>query len=264
VARSWPVVVVHGLAVATPLLAPPSAGRVALAVAAYSVGMVAITAGYHRYFSHRSFRTSRPAQLVLAWAAMSTMQKGVLWWAATHRRHHLRSDRAGDPHTPRDGLWWAHVGWTLDTSSNARDDEAVRDWLAVPELRVLDDLWLLPPLCLAGALALAGGGPAVLWGFLVPVVAAWHASYAVNSVCHRWGARPHATADDSRNNAWVAAVTMGEGWHNNHHAAPSSARHGHAWWQVDATWLVLRGLAAVGLVWDLVPPPDAARDRPRT
>lgn len=249
---SWPVLGIHGLALATPLLAPPTWGRIALLLAVYVGFMLAITAGYHRFFAHRSFRTSRAGQVVLAWAAQTTLQKGVLWWAAGHRAHHRHSDRAGDPHSPvRGGAWWGHLGWTLHARTHTEAVRGVDDWRAFPELVWLDRWWGLPAAVWVLVLGLIGGLPAIAWGFVLPVVLTWHATYCVNSVCHLWGTRRHDTPDGSRNNALVALITLGEGWHNEHHARPGSARQGRTWWQPDPTWWLLRILALVGLVWDL-------------
>ena len=246
----------HVLAVLGAVAYLPGWRELVLAAAVYAVGMFAVTAGYHRYFAHRSYRTSRGAQLVLAWLAQMTLQKGVLWWAAHHRRHHRLSDQPGDPHSPRqDGFWHAHVGWIFRDDSQARDDRLIPDLLKFPELRWLDRHYLLPPLSLILVLGLLGGWPAMVWGFAVPMLLVQHVTFAVNSLSHLWGTRPYETGDTSRNNALVALATFGEGWHNNHHHFQASARQGFLWWQVDLTWYGLRALASLGLVWKLTTPP---------
>lgn len=238
---------------------------VAVCAAAYAVRMFAITAGFHRYFSHRSFSTSRGFQFVLAWLGTSAAQLGPLWWAAHHRHHHAHSDEEDDIHSPvaRD-FYWAHVGWLLSRRYGKTNERRIRDLLRYPELRWLDRWHVVAPLALAGALfglgaALEARAPGlgttgwqmVIWGFFISTALAYHATFCVNSVTHVIGSKRFATGDESRNNWWVALLTMGEGWHNNHHRYPGSARQGLYWWEIDVTWYVLRLMAAVGLVWDL-------------
>lgn len=246
----------HVFAVVGPMIWWPTAGRVALAVGVYTVLMFGITAGYHRYFAHRSFRTSRVGQVVLAWLAQTALQMGVLWWAAHHREHHRSSDLPADPHSPKQrGLWHAHIGWILSPESVPRNDSLIADLLRFPELRWLDRMYWLPPVVWIGVLAVVGGPAAVVWGFLVPALTAAHVTYTINSLAHTWGRRVYQTTDTSRNNLLLAALTHGEGWHNNHHYYPGSARQGFLWWQIDVTWIVLRMLAALRLVSHLHSPP---------
>ncbi len=224
----------------------------ALAALLYVPRMFFITAGYHRYFSHRAYRTSRWFQLVLAVGATATFQKGVLWWAAHHRVHHRRSDQEGDLHSARrDGFWWSHMGWFLCRDLEGTDLTRVRDLARYPELRWLGTYWLVPPLVLAGLLLLVGGWFALVWGFAVSQVLTWHGTFTINSLSHMFGTRRYATDDDSRNNVVLALVTLGEGWHNNHHHYQVAVRQGFHWWQLDLTYLVLRVLAGLGVVWDL-------------
>ena len=248
---------------------------VAVAVAAgfYLVRMFAVTAFFHRYLSHRAFRTSRSFQLVLALLGATAVQRGPLWWASHHRAHHRSSDVDGDVHSPvRDGFWWSHVGWILSRGSFRTRLELVRDLARFPELRFLDRFDALVPILLVPAFwglgasleALAPGlgtnGPQMLvWGLGISTVALYHATFSVNSVAHRFGSRRYATRDESRNNLLLAVLTLGEGWHNNHHHYPASARQGFRWWEVDVSWYVLRALAALGLVWDLRPVPARVR-----
>jgi stearoyl-CoA desaturase (delta-9 desaturase) len=231
-----------------------------LAVLIYIPRMIVITGGYHRYFSHRSYKTSRWFQFVIALLATANSQKGVLWWAAHHRRHHKLSDQPGDLHAPRYGFWWSHVGWIIARDFEGTDLDKVKDLARYPELRWLEKYWLLPPIALAVATFLIGGTWALVWGFFVCQILAWHGSFTINSLTHIFGKRRYATDDGSRNHWLLALVTMGEGWHNNHHHYQVSARQGFRWYEIDVTYYVLRGLAAVGLVWDLHGVPDHIRD----
>jgi stearoyl-CoA desaturase (delta-9 desaturase) len=224
----------------------------ALAVALYYVRIFFVTGGYHRYFSHRSFKTSRAMQAVLAFGAEVTCQKGVLWWAAHHRRHHKLSDEPGDLHSVKQsGFWWAHMGWLMARDFEATDLAGIKDFGRYPELRWLDRHWWVPPLAVALATFAIGGWFALVWGFFAATVMSWHGTFTINSLSHVFGARPYATTDDSRNNLALALLTMGEGWHNNHHHYQVAARQGFRWYQVDLTFYVLRAMAAVGLVRDL-------------
>ena len=224
----------------------------ALALALYIPRLFFVTAGYHRYFSHRSYKTSRAMQLVLAFFAESTAQKGVLWWAAHHRRHHRLSDQPGDLHSVRQsGFWWAHMGWLMARDFEDTDEAAIKDFAKYPELRWLDRHFLVPPFVVALVTLAIGGWFALFWGFFVSLVLAWHGTFTINSLSHLFGARPYETTDDSRNNFALALITLGEGWHNNHHHYQVAARQGFRWYQVDLTYYGLCALAAVGLVKDL-------------
>lgn len=226
--------------------------------AVYLLQMVGITAGYHRYFSHRSYQTSRVFQLVLAWLGCSASQRGPLWWAAQHRHHHRTSDTPTDLHSPvAHSLWQSHIGWVFSPDSDTTDVETVKDLARYPELRWLDRYHWVPPLALAGLCFLLGGWSGLVWGFLVSSVLSHHATFTVNSVCHLWGGRRYATADASRNNLLVALITLGEGWHNNHHHYQSSANQGFRWWQLDVSYYLIRLLACVRLVWKVRRPPPA-------
>ena len=219
----------------------------------YIVRMFGVTAGYHRYFSHRSYKLGRIAQFAMAVLAQTSGQKGVLWWAAHHRDHHRHADLPEDVHSPRHGWWWSHVGWILSTERDHYDAERVADFGRYPELRWLDRHHWVPLAGFGLAVLALGGVAAFAWGFLLATVALYHATFAINSVAHIWGTRPFATADDSRNNLLLALITLGEGWHNNHHHCRSSCRQGVEWWQLDATYLILRALAVVGIARDLRP-----------
>jgi stearoyl-CoA desaturase (Delta-9 desaturase) len=229
-----------------------SPAAVGIAVALFTLRMFAITAFYHRYFSHRAFRTSRLVQFVFALLGASAVQRGPLWWASHHRHHHAHADRPEDSHSAlQHGFAWAHAGWFLSRANFATRRELVADLARYPELRLLDRFDALVPLALAGGLYAAGGLQFVVWGFCISTVALWHATFTINSLAHRYGKRRYATRDDSRNNLWLALLTFGEGWHNNHHHYPGAARQGFYWWEVDLSYYALRALAALGLIWDL-------------
>jgi len=233
---------------------------VLLCVATYAIRVFGITGGYHRYFAHKSYKTSRVFQFVLAWIACSATQKGPLWWAGTHRRHHRYADKPGDPHSPREGFYYAHQGWVFDNRWEGTPVEAMRDFAAYPELVWLNKYHFVPPLVLALACYAIGGFAGLVWGFAVSTTLLWHATYSVNSLAHLWGSRRYQTDDTSRNNLLIALLTFGEGWHNNHHYYMASARNGFFWWEIDVTWYVLRALAALGIVWDLRVPTEAILD----
>jgi stearoyl-CoA desaturase (Delta-9 desaturase) len=223
-----------------------------LALGLYAVRLFFVTGGYHRYFAHRSYKTSRAMQAVLAFGAESTAQKGVLWWAWHHRLHHRESDGPDDLHSAKQyGFWWAHLGWILTRDFKGYDPAAVRDLARYPELRWLDRHWWVPVVAVAALTFAIGGWFGLVWGFAVSTVLAWHGTFTINSLSHLFGTRPYATGDDSRNNAALAILTLGEGWHNNHHHYQVATRQGFRWYQIDITFYVLRALAAVGLVWDL-------------
>lgn len=248
-----PFVLVHVGAVAALVQGATRTGAL-LCAAVFTLQGFGITAGYHRYFAHRSFRTSRAFQLVLALLGTIAVQKGVLWWVAIHRQHHRHTDGPLDPHSPRDGFAWSHVGWFLSPHFAVTDRRRVRDLEGHPELVWLDEHFVVPPVVLACVLALAFGATGFLWGFCLPTVLSWHLTYAVNSLGHLRGTRRFATPDDSRNSFVLALLTFGEGWHNNHHRRPGAARQGLRWWEVDLTYCALRVLAAAGVVWDVVEP----------
>jgi stearoyl-CoA desaturase (delta-9 desaturase) len=258
--RSLPFLAAHAVALATPFLAPFAWRWAALAAAVYAVRMFAITAGYHRLFSHRAYRTSRAFQLLLAVVGASAAQKGPLWWAAHHRDHHRYSDGPEDIHSPiASGFWWSHVGWILSRRHEATKLERVRDLARYPELRFVERFHGVAPVALAAGLLLAGGWPALLWGFFVSTVALWHGTFVINSLAHVLGRRRYPTRDGSRNSLVLALVTFGEGWHNNHHFYASSANQGFFWWEIDVSYYVLRLLAALGVVRDLRAPPPNVR-----
>jgi stearoyl-CoA desaturase (delta-9 desaturase) len=250
---------------------------VGTAVALYLTRMFAITGFYHRYFSHRTFKTSRVLQFVFAVIGAASVQRGPIWWAAHHRHHHLTTEQEDDPHSPvHHGLWFSHTGWFLTRKHFPVIEERVRDLKRFPELRFLDRFDILVPILLAVTLLLTGmalethapglstsGGQMLVWGFFISTVALYHGTFTINSLAHRWGRRRYATADNSRNNFWLALLTLGEGWHNNHHHYPASVRQGFYWWEIDMTYYILRLMAALGLVWELKPVPVRVKESNR-
>lgn len=246
---------IHVAAIAALVAFRPRPIDVAVAVGLYWARMFAITAGYHRYFSHRAFKTGRVFQFLLALLGTTATQKGPLWWAAIHRRHHRESDRPTDVHSPvQHGFWWSHVGWVMAEEHERFDLREVKDLAQYPELRWLDRFHAVPVVALvAGCAALGGLRGVGLW-YCVSTVVLFHCTFFINSLAHVWGHRRFATTDDSRNNLFLALLTMGEGWHNNHHRCMHTANQGFYWWQIDASYYVLRALAVVGITWDLRKP----------
>jgi len=225
-------------------------------VALYLIRMFAVTGGYHRYFSHRTYKTSRVFQFVLAFVAQTSAQRGALWWAAHHRHHHLHSDQPQDIHSPvQDGFWYSHVLWLFDSRTPQTDYSRIPDLARYPELRFLNKYFLLPPILLGTAVYFALGAPGLFFGFFASTVLLWHGTFTINSLSHVFGRRRFATSDDSRNNWLLALVTLGEGWHNNHHRFSSSTRQGFYWYELDITHLILKMLSWLGLVWQLRPVP---------
>jgi len=229
---------------------------VLLCIVAYYFRMWALSSFFHRYFSHRSFKTSRWFQFIMAFLGTLTVQNGVLWWAANHRHHHRYSDQPEDLHSPKQkGFWWAHMGWVLTYRVNKTKFELVRDFLKFPEIRWLDRYWLIVVSAFAAATLMIGGWFAFYWCFLLSTVLLLHGTFTVNSLAHMWGSRRYETTDTSRNNFLIALITMGEGWHNNHHRFMSSARQGFFWWEIDPSYYVLKILEKFRLVWDVRRPP---------
>jgi stearoyl-CoA desaturase (delta-9 desaturase) len=229
----------------------------AICAALYVLRMFAVVAGYHRYFSHRAFATSRTFQFVLAVAAQTSAQKSVLWWAAKHRHHHLHSDTAQDVHSPlHKGFLYSHMGWIFDRKHDQPDLTKVADLARWPELVWLKRLELVPAFVLAGLCFLIAGWSGLVVGFLWSTVLVYHATFCINSLAHVRGAKRYVTGDDSRNNWLLAILSLGEGWHNNHHAYQSSVRQGFRWWEIDPAYYVLKAMSWLGLIWDLKTPPE--------
>jgi len=244
---------------------------VAAAAALYFARMFAVTGIYHRYFSHKAYRTSRPVQFLLALWGATAVQRGPLWWAFHHRHHHRHSDRHDDTHSPRmHGFWWSHVGWITGRRNFPTDYSKVPDLARYPELVFLNRFDLLVPVLFA--LAIFGSGwwlelhaPALgvtrwqmlVWGFFISTTVLFHATSSINSLAHIAGSRRFSTDDDSRNNSLLAVITLGEGWHNNHHRYQGAARQGFYWWEIDVTYYLLRALSWTGLIWGLKPVPSS-------
>lgn len=235
-----------------------------VALGSYVLRMFAITAFYHRYFSHKAFKTSRVCQFLFALLGATATQRGPIWWASHHRRHHRYSDQAKDIHSPRQGFFWSHIGWFLCLKNFATQEQCVRDLIKFPELRLLDRFDSCAPIIYAFSMLALGAFlettfPALhtnalqmlVWGYFISTVLLIHGTLSVNSLAHVFGSRRYQTADDSRNNLWLALLTLGEGWHNNHHHYPVSARQGFFWWEIDISYYFLKVMAWCGLIWDL-------------
>ena len=250
---------VHVAAVAGVAVLGFSWKGVALCVASYTLRMFAITAGFHRYFSHRSFRLARVPQFLLALLGQTAAQKGVLWWASNHRHHHKYSDRPEDIHSPvQNGFWWSHIGWILSGLYEETDFSRIPDLAKYPELRWLNRNQYGATLIYALVLFLAFGWTGLVYGYFLSTVLLWHGTFTINSVMHLFGRRVFPTADQSRNSMLFALITMGEGWHNNHHYYPSSAAQGFRWWQVDASFYLLWLGEKIGVVKGLRRAPSRA------
>ena len=233
---------------------------VAVAAGLYALRMFAITGFYHRYFSHRAFETSRPWQFVFALVGASAAQRGPLWWAAHHRKHHRHSDTEQDIHSPgQHGFAWSHMGWITAPGNFPTDLKQVPDLARYPELRFLDRYDIVVPAALAALLFAAGGWQLLIWGFFVSTVVLFHCTCFINSLAHTMGRRHYPTSDDSRNSFLLALICFGEGWHNNHHWYPGAARQGFRWWQVDLTYYGLWLLARLRVIRALRPVPERVR-----
>ena len=275
IARCLPFAAIHlGCFAAIHTGVSPAAALVALALYAFRV--FALTAFYHRYFSHRSFKTNRFWQFVFAVCGMTAVQRGPLWWAAHHRRHHLHADTDEDAHSPLKGVLWSHFGWFTCARNFATNYRAVSDFARYPELVWLNRLdWVVPVMLFSGLWFFgewaAAARPAwetdglqmLVWGGCVSTVAVYHATFCVNSLCHLFGTRRYKGDEQSRNNWLVALFTFGEGWHNNHHRYPAAARQGFRWWELDITYHILRLLALARIVRELKPVPQRVLDEGR-
>lgn len=255
-----------------------SPAAIVICLLSYLVRMFAITGFYHRYFSHKTFKTSRTMQFVWGVIGAASGQRSPLWWAAHHRQHHRSSDRDGDVHSPiNNSFGWSHMFWFISQSNFATHEHRVKDFGKYPELRFLDRYDLLVPILYGLFLLTIGLGietyvptwettasQVLVWGFFVSTVLLHQFTFTVNSIAHLLGTRPYRTKDNSRNNWFIALVTLGEGWHNNHHYYPAATRQGFTWWQIDLTYLVLKLFEKLGLVYDLTPVPQRILDEART
>ena len=228
----------------------------------FVIRMFAITGFYHRYFAHKTFKTSRLMQFIFAFIGSTAAQRGPIWWASHHRRHHLNSDRHNDHHSPHTHHFlWSHMGWFLAKKNFLTDRKVVRDLIRFKELVLIDRFDWLPPVLLLLSLFVIGeylsltsgisGLNMVIWGFCVSTILVYHCTFAVNSIAHLWGTQRYNTKEESKNNFFVALLTFGEGWHNNHHHYPGSIRQGFYWWEVDLTYYALRFLSFLGIVYNL-------------
>jgi stearoyl-CoA desaturase (delta-9 desaturase) len=252
---SIPFILIHLLCL-TAIFTGVTTKALILCAVLYFGRMWFITAGYHRYFSHRSYRTNRVFQFVLAFGGSSAAQKGPLWWAANHRHHHRYSDTEEDVHSPLKGFWWSHVGWILCDKNNGWNEDDIRDFAKYPELRFLTKQDWIAPWVVGVASYLIAGWPGLIVGFYWSTVLLWHGTFTVNSLAHVMGRRRYATTDTSRNSALIALWTGGEGWHNNHHYFQASARNGFFWWEYDPTYYGLKVLSWFRIVRDLKVPPE--------
>lgn len=245
---------------------------VGVAIALYWIRMFAITGFYHRYFSHRTFKTSRFCQFLFGLLGCTATQKGPLWWAAHHRHHHRHSDDPDDVHSPHThGLWWSHMGWITSRKMFPTNYKAVPDLAKFPELVFVNRFDLLIPVLFAASIFFLGvglnyfwpqlgtsGSQMLIWGFFISTVVLFHCTCTINSLAHLMGRRRYATKDESRNSLFLAIITMGEGWHNNHHHYPGAVRQGFFWWEIDMTYYILRGMEKIGIIWDLNGVPETA------
>lgn len=262
--QTIPFVLVHLVGIAA-IWTGVSRTAAIICVVLYVVRMFGVTAGYHRYFSHRSFKTSRVGQFLLALLAQSSAQRGILWWAAKHRHHHKHSDTELDVHSPRHrGFLYAHVGWIFTPQHDETDYDAIPDLTKYPELVWLNEHPYLPATALAVACFLLAGWSGLIVGFFWSTVLLYHGTFFINSLAHVHGNQRYVTGDDSRNNWWLAIITLGEGWHNNHHAYQRSTRQGFRWYEFDPTFYVLSAMSWMRLTWDLgKPPEDVVRNERR-
>lgn len=229
----------------------------------YFARMFGVTGVYHRYFSHRTYKTSRWFQFVLAFLAETSAQKGALWWASHHRHHHKYSDTEFDTHSPvKESFFYSHIGWLFDDTDDT-DWDRIKDFQKYPELVFLNKHWWLPPTLLAVAVFLTLGWSGLIIGFFLSTICLWHGTFFINSLTHVWGYQDYESGDESRNNFILALITMGEGWHNNHHYYQASTRQGFKWWQIDMTYYILKAMSFVGLVWDIREPPASVVDGTR-
>ncbi len=262
--QAWPFWAAHiGMVYGLYLIGFSWSG-LALAIALYYARMFFVTGVYHRYFSHRAYKSSRWFTFVLAFLGGMSVQKGALWWASHHRHHHKHSDDESDLHSPRQhGLLWSHVAWIVSKAHNDTDYSAIKDFAKYPELVFLNKHHYIPVAIYAAVLYATGGMWAFVWGFLVSTVLLWHGTFTINSLSHVFGSRRYKTTDDSKNNWVLALVTMGEGWHNNHHYYQSTANQGFYWWEIDLSFYIIKMMSWVGLVWDLRTPPQRVLDEGR-
>jgi stearoyl-CoA desaturase (delta-9 desaturase) len=237
----------------------------ATAFVIHALSTLGVTVGYHRLLTHRSYKTFKPIEYLLSWFGSLSLQGGPIKWTAIHRLHHQHSDEPEDPHSPKHGFFWAHALWlfAFDPQFDPYEKYSryAADLASDPGHRLIERLAPLSQVLLAVALYVWGGWPCVVWGGFVRLVYVYHMTWFINSASHTWGYRTYKTTDDSRNLWWLALLSFGEGWHNNHHAFPNSARHGLRFWEIDFSWMIIRGMRMLGLVRDVrVPSPTDTPD----
>ena len=274
--RIIPFIVLHGMCLAV-IWVGWSWTAIIMALLLYIIRMFAITGFYHRYFSHKAFKTSRFWQLIFGAMGNASVQRGPLWWAAHHRHHHRFTDLEQDVHSPsRHGFWWSHIGWLTSRANFPTKYKYVAEWAKYPELRWLNRFDTVIPILLALALYIFGallerfaphlgtnGMQMLVWGFFISTTVLLHATVTINSLDHMFGSRRYDTRDTSRNNALLALITLGEGWHNNHHHYAVSARQGFFWWEIDITYYILFFMSWLGIVRDLRPVPEGVLNKNR-
>ncbi len=247
-------ILIHVLGFGALFFIPFHWSYVALFAINYFWGMFFITAGYHRYFSHRSYKVGRVTQFIIAFMAQTSGEKGVLWWAANHRDHHVYSDTEEDIHSPiQRGFWYSHMGWIFDEKTQGYNPKKIADFGKYPELRFLDKYHWIPAAAYGLTMLLIGGLPWFIWGFVLVLICQYQASYCVNSLAHVYGTRRFETSDFSRNNWFLAIITLGEGWHNNHHHCKAACRQGYKWWEIDMTFYLITLFSWIGVVKDIRP-----------
>lgn len=252
--ESWPFILMHLLPLGV-FWTGMRFSDLVLCFILYGVRMFFITAGYHRYFAHRSYQMGRIMQFIMAFGGAMAAQKGPLWWASHHRMHHAFTDTPQDLHTPRKGFWWSHVGWVLSRKYRKTETGWIHDFDRYPELAWIDRHYLVPPTILGVLVFLFGGWSALFGGFFLSTVLLYHGTFTINSLTHLFGKQRYQTNDDSRNSFLLALITCGEGWHNNHHYYKKSARQGFFWWEVDISYYILVILNYLKLVRALQPAP---------
>lgn len=245
------------------------------ALVLYFIRLFSIGAFYHRYFSHKTFQTNRFWQFIFALIGVSSVQRGPLWWASHHRQHHMCSDEPADAHSPvQHGFWWSHMGWFMSKRYYSYNPDRVKDLAKFPELVFIDRYDILVPAMLFVGLLIAGSlmhtfapqwgttaGQMLVWGFCISTIALFHTTVTINSLSHVFGSKRFQTKDNSRNNILLAILTLGEGWHNNHHHYPATARQGFMWWEIDITYYVLKLMEKLGIIWDVRGLPKGVLER---
>lgn len=271
---SYPLILMH-LGCLGVFFVPFNTASWVLFLTIYALHVFTLTAGFHRYFSHKSFKTSRPFQFLLGFLGTMAAQKDPLWWASHHRLHHEHADSEQDPHSPRQGgFWWAHIGWVMQCQLDDTRYDKIKDLVKFPELMWLNRNPFLPTLLFAALLLLTGfafqifspesgitGAQLIVYGFFLSTVAVYHVTFCINSVAHRYGKRRYNVEDDSVNNWLLAILTNGEGWHNNHHRYAVCTRQGFRWWEIDMSYFILRVLQLFRIVWEIREPPRSLLEK---